>query len=223
MDNKLDPLSRAGSFSRAAAGNRTYKFPIPETIRQMGKSLCATISEIILVDKRCIWLVNGCLEYHRPIITDACPPKQSQKSLHPKLVTILPRVSWSRELINRETRNWPGVLTNTFYFFCRNHSMSDVSNLMMWSRHLFLTKNEWAIRYVESTIIDNVSEKPQLKGLCTRISLFLVNSVLKSFFSAFTGSQNAPVVLWRRYQTGQISSGSTNHDNLMLIFAGIAF
>ena len=42
--------------------------------------------------------------------------------------------------------------------------MSGVSNLMMWSRHLFLTRNESAIRYVESTIIDNVSEKNLDKG-----------------------------------------------------------
>ena len=42
--------------------------------------------------------------------------------------------------------------------------MSGVSNLMMWSRRLFLTRNESAIRYVESTIIDNVSEKNLVKG-----------------------------------------------------------
>ena len=46
-----------------------------------------------LVDKRYLWLVNGCLEYHRPIVTNPCPPKRSQKSLHQKLVPILPRVS----------------------------------------------------------------------------------------------------------------------------------
>ena len=38
------------------------------------------------------WL-GGCLEYHRPIITNACPPRRSQKSLHPKHVLILPWVS----------------------------------------------------------------------------------------------------------------------------------
>ena len=55
----------------------------------------ATVSGVVWVDKRYmyLWLVNSCLEYHRPIITNACPPKQSQKSLHPKLVPILPRVS----------------------------------------------------------------------------------------------------------------------------------
>ena len=30
--------------------------------------------------------------YHGTIITNACPPKQSQKSLHPKLVAIFPKV-----------------------------------------------------------------------------------------------------------------------------------
>ena len=46
-----------------------------------------------LVHKCSLWLVNGCLEYHRPIITNVCPPKRSRKSLHPQLVPILPRVS----------------------------------------------------------------------------------------------------------------------------------
>ena len=46
-----------------------------------------------LVDKRYLWLVNGCLEYHRPIVTNPFPTKRSQKSLHQKLVPILPRVS----------------------------------------------------------------------------------------------------------------------------------
>ena len=33
-------------------------------------------------------MVNGCLGYHQPIITNACPPKQSQESLHRKLESI---------------------------------------------------------------------------------------------------------------------------------------
>ena len=37
--------------------------------------------------------LGGCLDYHRPIITNVRPPKQSQKSLHTKLVPILRRVS----------------------------------------------------------------------------------------------------------------------------------
>ena len=46
-----------------------------------------------------LWLVNGFLEYHPPIITNTCPPKRSQKSLRLKLVSILPRLSfWSGEL-----------------------------------------------------------------------------------------------------------------------------
>ena len=44
---------------------------------------------IVWVDKRYMWLVNGCLDYRRPIITIACPPKRSQvKSLRRKLVPI---------------------------------------------------------------------------------------------------------------------------------------
>ena len=53
----------------------------------------AMISGIVWVDRRYLWLVNGCLEYHQPIITNACPSKWSQKSWRQKLVPILPRVS----------------------------------------------------------------------------------------------------------------------------------
>ena len=53
----------------------------------------ATISGFVWVDKHYLWLVNGCLEYHRPIITNTCPPTRPQKSLYPKLVRILPGVS----------------------------------------------------------------------------------------------------------------------------------
>ena len=48
-----------------------------------------TISGIVWVDKHYLWLVNGCLEYHQPIITNTCPPKQTQKSMRPRLVLIL--------------------------------------------------------------------------------------------------------------------------------------
>ena len=59
----------------------------------MGTSFGAKISGIVRVDKRYLWLVNGCLEYHRPIITSACSLKRSQTSLRPKLVPILLHVS----------------------------------------------------------------------------------------------------------------------------------
>ena len=39
-----------------------------------------------------IIMAHYCLEYHRPIITNACPPKRPQKSLRAKLVPILPGV-----------------------------------------------------------------------------------------------------------------------------------
>ena len=32
--------------------------------------------------------VKGCLEYHRPIIINAHPPKGSHKSLHPKAISL---------------------------------------------------------------------------------------------------------------------------------------
>ena len=39
-------------------------------------------------DKRYLYLVNGCFEYHPPIISNVCPPKQSQNSLRRKLIPI---------------------------------------------------------------------------------------------------------------------------------------
>ena len=42
---------------------------------------------------------HGCLEYRRPIMTNACPPKRFQKSLHPELVPILMWVSEARNLL----------------------------------------------------------------------------------------------------------------------------
>ena len=40
---------------------------------------------------------HGYLGYHRPIMTNACPPKRSQLSLHLKLVPIL---MWDSEVVN---------------------------------------------------------------------------------------------------------------------------
>ena len=57
------------------------------------QAFAVTISGIVWVDKRCLWLFNVFLEYHRPITTNACPPKPSQRSLHPTLEPILPGVS----------------------------------------------------------------------------------------------------------------------------------
>ena len=65
------------------------KFLIPEEYVQ---AFGVTISGIVWVCNRNLWLVNGCVEYHPPIITNACPPKWSQKSLRPMFIPILPRV-----------------------------------------------------------------------------------------------------------------------------------
>ena len=60
-----------------------------------------------------------------PIMTDACPPTQSQKSLHPKLVPILPRVSgvgnWSiakQEMTWRFNNYFLFLLQKPFYVRC---------------------------------------------------------------------------------------------------------
>ena len=51
------------------------------------------ISEMYWVDNCYSYLSNCCLEYHRTILTNACPPKLPQKLLRPKLVPILPYVT----------------------------------------------------------------------------------------------------------------------------------
>ena len=63
----------------------------------------ATISGIDWLGKRYLWLVYGCLGYHRPIVTNACPPKWSQRSLLPQLVPILPGVAEGR---NAQIPQW---------------------------------------------------------------------------------------------------------------------
>ena len=45
------------------------------------KALGSVISGISWVDKRQLWLVDGIQGNHWPIISNACPPKRSRKSL----------------------------------------------------------------------------------------------------------------------------------------------
>ena len=64
-----------------------FQIPIPEMVRSFQRNdFWDSLGRPAL-------LVNGCLEYHRPIITNACLAKQSQQSLCPKLVPILLRVT----------------------------------------------------------------------------------------------------------------------------------
>ena len=70
------------------------KSKIPHSRNYKGESVQAfgeTNSRIVWVDKSYLRLADGCLENHRPIITNACPPERSQKALRPKLVPILLR------------------------------------------------------------------------------------------------------------------------------------
>ena len=69
------------------------------------------------MNKQYLWLINGCLECHGPIITDACPPKRSHKSLQPKLIPIPRRDS---EMSNCETV----------------HSLESSSLEICWQRYL---------------------------------------------------------------------------------------
>ena len=74
-------------------------FPFQKLEGKLVQAFGATISGTIWVDKRWLWLVNGCLGYHRPIITNACSPKRSQNSLRLNLVSILPRDSKVENLV----------------------------------------------------------------------------------------------------------------------------
>ena len=73
---------RRNSFSTSFQGFPSPTRPTGPSRRGPWERVRLTISGIVWVEKRYIWLRNGCLEYHRPIITDACPPKRSQESLH---------------------------------------------------------------------------------------------------------------------------------------------
>ena len=64
-------------------------FPTPETRRGMGTSFRSDGFWDRLGGRVLLFnMVNGCLGYHQPIITNPCPPKRSQESLHRKLVPI---------------------------------------------------------------------------------------------------------------------------------------
>ena len=60
------------------------------------QTLGATMSGIVWVDKRYLWLVNDCLEYHQPIITTVNPPLslpplfRGGKLISPPLLSIKP-------------------------------------------------------------------------------------------------------------------------------------
>ena len=98
----------------------TFYPPLSVRVKLQGKWVQvfgAMISGIISLDKRYFWLVNGFLEYHPPIITNACPPKWSQKSLRLKVVSFLPRVSfWSGELGSAcyDALEWCDHLTESY-------------------------------------------------------------------------------------------------------------
>ena len=79
-----------------------------------------TISGMVWADKRYIWLVSGCLEYHRPIIINPCPPKRYQKSLRRKLVPMaLIVLEWGIGFYAFYERHWQTVssLTAKAYSF----------------------------------------------------------------------------------------------------------
>ena len=69
--------------------NGEFQFPYPETTREWGTSFRRNYFRDLWVGHALL----GCLEYHRPIVINACVHKPSQKSMPPKHVLILPNVS----------------------------------------------------------------------------------------------------------------------------------
>ena len=64
-------------------------FSTPDTRRGMGTSFrCNDFWNRLGGHALLFNMVNGCLGYHQPIITNACPPKRSRESLPRKLVSI---------------------------------------------------------------------------------------------------------------------------------------
>ena len=57
-------------------------------------------SWIVQVDRCYFWLVNCCLEYHLPIITNTCPANQSQRSLLPEFLLIFTHSPWDSQVGN---------------------------------------------------------------------------------------------------------------------------
>ena len=63
------------------------KFTAQENIREMDKDFRHSDFWNSL-GGQALWFVNVCLEYHRLIMTNACPPKRPQKKVRRKLVPI---------------------------------------------------------------------------------------------------------------------------------------
>ena len=91
-NGKFMTLWKTARLTLVPVSLRLVNFPLQKLLGELVQAFGATISGIVWVDKRYCWSVNSWLEYHRPIITNACPTKRFQKSLYPKLVAILPIV-----------------------------------------------------------------------------------------------------------------------------------
>ena len=96
-------------------------------------------------------MVNGCHEYSRPIITKAAPPKQSQKSLNPKLVPIPLRLfeddNFDLPLTEvHEVGEKGGILFQIFVFF-----LARLSRLLASNRNASATALDPVVRRRIST------------------------------------------------------------------------
>ena len=61
--------------------------------REWVLAFITTIYGTVWVDKRYLWFVNGCIEYHRPIITTVCHPNDPRnhcaQRLYPSFLEFL--------------------------------------------------------------------------------------------------------------------------------------
>ena len=147
----------------------------------------AMISGIISLDKRYLWLVNGFLEYHPPIITNTCPPKWSQKSLRLKVVSFLPRKSfWSGELGSAcyDALEWCDHLTESYWAILLRGTVFVTENkfLSLWMKSFKCVTTQMKASELKFPVILFATQQK----VWQHFHMILV--VLKALFSIFRGT-----------------------------------
>ena len=90
------------------------------------------------VDKRYLRLVNGCLVYHGPIVSEACPLKQSQTSRTPIPQQFLKWRIRKSLWVRKVRRKWIEI-ENSFVYLWRSTAKRRSKNINYW----VLDLGEW--------------------------------------------------------------------------------
>ena len=121
-------------------------------------------------------------------------------------------VGWRKENRAGKHNEGVGLVREVFQYVFLRSPFHDTLHYLnaSWNRLIWVV-----LRNLSSTIIDThyVNAATSLRGDVTEILECKVNLELRSLFSAFYHSQNAPVKLWRRYQgvltrIGKIQQGA---------------